>query len=520
MKYHNLATPNQRQKASPDQVENNAGGFVFQLEPLAQLDRFLILGSDKPTYYASAKDLSVENAQIVKECWMSHPVETAARIMLARDRAPKLDPCLFALALGFCSDEEKARSAAEAAFPDVVKTASNLFSFMKAVLSMRGTGRRLKRTIASWYLSRTPNQLAYQMVKYRERQGYDHRRALELSHPRIVFDKHGPAKGALFRTVRGRDSGKELEVTTELPEIYRAFHAVQQAQATPKQIAKIVAEHNLPWEAIPTDKVRHPDVQRALIPGMPINAFVRQLGLMSKLGVLEKGDMAKLRNDEAVRKSRIHPYNVLTALATYKSGRGMRTEWPVHGWVLAELNDLFYKAFKNVEPTNKKHLLALDVSGSMSWENIQGGPLDAREASAAMAMITLAVEPDCDVVGFSQSLQPIPLRRRMSLEEVINTIAQIPMGGTDCAQPMLYAMAHKKDYDAFVVYTDSETWAGREHPSEALKRYRKRHVEDAALIVVGMTSSGFTIADPKDPRMLDVVGFDSAAPKLMADFIR
>ena len=39
-------------------------------------------------------------------------------------------------------------------------------------------------------------------------------------------------------------------------------------------------------------------------------------------------------------------------------------------------------------------------------------------------------------------------------------LAQIPMGGTDCAQPMIYAQRKKLEVDVFIVYTDSETWAG------------------------------------------------------------
>jgi 60 kDa SS-A/Ro ribonucleoprotein len=42
----------------------------------------------------------------------------------------------------------------------------------------------------------------------------------------------------------------------------------------------------------------------------------------------------------------------------------------------------------------------------------------------------------------------------------------------------------------------------------------------AKLIVAGMTSTGFSIADPDDGGMLDVVGFDRAAPAVMADFAR
>ena len=35
-----------------------------------------------------------------------------------------------------------------------------------------------------------------------------------------------------------------------------------------------------------------------------------------------------------------------------------------------------------------------------------------------------------------------------------------------------------------------------------------------------MTSTNFTIADPEHAGMLDVVGFDAAAPVVMADFVR
>jgi len=45
-----------------------------------------------------------------------------------------------------------------------------------------------------------------------------------------------------------------------------------------------------------------------------------------------------------------------------------------------------------------------------------------------------------------------------------------------------------------VVYTDSETWAGTLHPAQALRQYRERM---AKLVVVGMASNGFTIAEPQ-----------------------
>ena len=83
------------------------------------------------------------------------------------------------------------------------------------------------------------------------------------------------------------------------------------------------------------------------------------------------------------------------------------------------------------------------------------------------------------------------------------------MGGTDCALPMLWAARNKLNVSAFMTYTDSETWAGNIHPAQALRQYRSEFVGDAKAVVVGMTSNGFTLADPNDRGMLDVVGFDT-----------
>ena len=84
---------------------------------------------------------------------------------------------------------------------------------------------------------------------------------------------------------------------------------------------------------------------------------------------------------------------------------------------------------------------------------------------------------------------------------------------------MQYAIQHNLDIDVFVVYTDSETYFGHIHPCEALVKYRKHSgIHDAKLIVVGMSSNGFTIADPDDVGMMDVVGFDSSTPMIMSNF--
>jgi len=114
-------------------------------------------------------------------------------------------------------------------------------------------------------------------------------------------------------------------------------------------------------------------------------------------------------------------------------------------------------------------------------------------------------------------------------------------GATDCALPMLYAMGFNTvgssrfmrsaqyakthepipDVDAFVVLTDNETWYGGIHPTQALADYRSKYNRNAKLIVIAMQAAGraISIADPNDPNSLDIVGFDSAVPQLIQEFI-
>jgi hypothetical protein len=183
------------------------------------------------------------------------------------------------------------------------------------------------------------------------------------------------------------------------------------------------------------------------------------------------------------------------------------------------LDAAFYKTFRTIEPTGKRTMLALDVSGSMSGGQVAGVPgLTPRDASAAMSLITAATETNHGFVGFSTKLIELPISPRQRLDDVIKVISGLPFAGTDCALPMTWALQHRREVDTFVVYTDSETWAGSTHPSIALRKYREKMGIDAKLIVVGMTSNGFTIADPDDAGMLDVVGFDTATPSVIADF--
>ena len=268
-------------------------------------------------------------------------------------------------------------------------------------------------------------------------------------------------------------------------------------------------------------------VWKALLPNLPFTAMLRNLARMTANGTLKPlADetsyvVSRLTNELGIAKSRVHPIAILSALNTYRSGVGLKgsLSWEPIPEIVNALDSAFYKSFGNVVPTQKSTLLALDISGSMTWGEVAGvAGLTPRTASAAMALVTAHVEPRHAFVGFSHELINLDINPRMRLDKVIDYLDNLPFGGTDCALPMLHAAKHDLKVDTFVVYTDSETWYGNVHPWEALKMYRRKTGIPAKLVVVGMEANEFTIAEPSDSGMLDIVGFDTASPQLIADF--
>jgi 60 kDa SS-A/Ro ribonucleoprotein len=85
---------------------------------------------------------------------------------------------------------------------------------------------------------------------------------------------------------------------------------------------------------------------------------------------------------------------------------------------------------------------------------------------------------------------------------------------------MIWARRNQLRVSAFATYTGSGTWAGNIHPAQALRQYRDDFLGNAKAVIVGMTSNGFTLADPNYRGMLDVVGFDTSVPAVVSDFFR
>ncbi len=507
------------------QVQNSAGGYSFTVTGWTRLNRFLILGSEGGSYYATEAKLTRENAKAVEACILEDGLRVVKTIVEISDagRAPKNDPALFALAMCAAYGDEATRKAAFQALPKVARIGTHLFHFAEYVDGMRGWGRGLRSAVGAWYSQKESIALANQVTKYVQRDGWSHRDLLRLAHVKT----DDTARNALYKlVVDGWEDLPESEPEDEALRLMWATERLKRATSE-AEAAQIVAEYRLPMEVVPSG-LRGKKVWEAVLPHAGLTFLIRNLGNLSKSGILQEGAWNEIRevtnrlaDANALKKARIHPIQVLSALCTYQSGHGARGggEWKVVPQIVDALNVAFYRAFGNVAPTELRWVLGLDVSGSMGGGTIAGIPgLTPRLGSMAMAMVNYRVERDSQIVAFSDEMVPVRLSKTQSLEEAIHQTNQIPFGRTDCALPMLWAMKNRVEADVFVIYTDSETWYGDIHPVQALREYRQKMGVPAKLVVVGMVSNGFTIADPQDGGMMDVVGFDTSAPNIIGEF--
>jgi 60 kDa SS-A/Ro ribonucleoprotein len=529
----NLRDTPQSQPADPRQVRNSAGGYTFTVAPLERFRRFLVLGTEGGTYYAAERALTKANAEVVLAWARERSSELVDEVVSisSSGRAPRNNAALFSLAAAAALGDTEGRKAALGALPRVARTGTHLFLFAGYVEQFRGWGRGLRRAVADWYLSKPVDAVAYQAVKYRQREGWTHRDLLRLAHP--VTDEADRKR--LFDWICGRSE--------EGPELVDGFRQAQSASTAREWVAILDRYPSLSWEMLPDAALGEAGVWAKLIDnGLPQTALMRQLPRLTRLGLLAPMSgtldvvIRQLTDSDRLLKARVHPVNILVAARTYAYGGSARghSSWDPVGRVVDALDAAFYAAFASVQPAGKRTLLALDVSGSMTAP-VSGLPVTAREVSAALALVTAATEPQTSTVGFTapgasarsgmfrrstglDGIAPLPVSPRQRLDDVLKTISGLPFSGTDCALPMLWATANKVNVDTFVVYTDNETWAGSVHPHQALRGYRDWSGIDARLAVVGLTATDFTIADPADPGMLDIAGFDSALPVLLTDF--
>lgn len=500
---------------------NNAGGVTFTLDMWGVLDRFIMIGSEGGSYYVGERDVTKQSFDTVKKCLKEDGLRVVARALeySVAGRAPKNDPAVVVIALAAVYGDEATKAAAFEALPKIARTGTWLFLFVSILNSLGKWNAAAKRGVAKWYTSKDMDRLAVQLLKYQSRNGWAHRDVLRLAHVKPSSE----VQSNLFRyAVKGSDG---MTVGMTIPQLVVDFETLKRTDRKADVLRIIEGNKDVTWEMVPTQWHSDKDIMLALLRTMGLTAAIRKLGILTQHGVIAplsegaKVVISKLQDAEALKKQRVHPITILQALKTYKVGHGVKgsASWKPEQRVIDALDDAFYAAFDAADKTDENYLVGVDCSGSMFGANVNGSPnLTAAEVAGVMALGVVKNQPNYWIGGFNTKMGELKITPNMRLDTVLQVMRRFYWGGTDCALPMLHAAQHAMNVDKFVTITDNETWAGRVQPVQALRDYRKAFNPAAKCIVVGTSVSEFTIADPKDGGMLDIAGFDSAAPQIIA----
>ena len=447
----------------------------------------------------------------------------------------------------------------------------------------KGFGRAVKRQINNWILSYRdkPEDLAYQITKYMAREGWSFKNILQCTHvktgsgdDRVFEDKEGVVNS---KSKRNKNTSPPTELDLVLRYVVNGVEAMDKL-ATPnllctnvyqylvnvydamrmqpdkkKSLIELIYTHKLTREQVPTWSLTDTEVLSALLINksktrvtMPLTALLRNLGNLSAHNVFSDNTtlqlvMKHLVNSDTIKFSKIHPVSVLTAWFTYRNGVGNRgnNSWAPNKDIVKTLEEMFYLSFKNVEPTGKRICFLIDCSGSMCSASLCEG-VTCAESAALLAMIFARSEtsnetsPDHSFYLFTSKkigygggygntgLTDVSdvIDADADFNKVLNACQRSDWGMTDISMGILEALKYKRKYDAFVVITDNDVNSGIK-PSEAMKQYRSgMKMPNTKLAVIATQGSDYSIADPKDPLMMDMVGFDSHGPKILQDFIR
>lgn len=502
-----------------EMIHGRSGGVMFKADIWTMLHRCLLIGTAQSTFYAGKQELTAEFVETVRQAIALNPNRVASEILYASDgRAINNSAPLFALVLLSMSEIPEAKHAFQEIFPQVVRTGSHFYEWLSYTKAIRGFGKIVREAGKTWLSRENLKELAYQLLKYQQRQGFSYRDALRLFHVKAPTEEHNQ----LFQwALQGWE-----ELPQEIPsEALAQIWWYEWLKRHPDQTHEAIAKGRLTHEmAAPVGKMDKRAWQ-LLFNDMPIGAMLRNLGSLTELGVLSANNrdnlkrVAKVLNSrEHLRKGRIHPIDVLKALKTYQSGgqlgRSQKTWQPVPR-IIDILEQALELSFDVMPPTGKVFLHAVDVSGSMSYYSVSSIGLTCCEIATTMALATAKTEKHYVIRGFATEFRDLKIAARDSFSDAIAKASNQNFGGTDASVAYDWAMQHKFKADVFCFWTDCESWAGRKHPSQALAEYRRKINPKAKAVYVTLAPYNISLVDSQDPMSWDIAGFDPGTPRLI-----
>ncbi|MBL8181814.1 MAG: TROVE domain-containing protein [Blastocatellia bacterium] len=481
---------------------NEAGGKAYKLTAKQALAQYASTGCFNQTYYAGADEQLDKVIELAAGIDAEFVAKTA---VYSREKGHMKD--VPALLVAILSTKDKALF--ERAFPRVIDNGKMLRNFVQTmrsgVVGRKSLGSLPKRLVRDWFETRSPEQVFKQSVG----QSPSFADILKMVHPKPTDAE----REALFGYLIGREIRFE-----NLPEIVREYELYKAGDASkvpdvPFQMLTALPLGTPEW----TEIARKAPWQMTR---MNLNTFQRH-GVFSDTETV-KIVADRLRDRDAVKRSRVFPYQLLTAYNVAASNSEIPRE------ITEALQDAMEIATENVPAIDGKVFVLPDVSGSMGspatgYRRGSTSAVRCIDIAGLVASAILRKNPTAEVLPFENSVVNVTLNPCDSVMTNAQKLASIGGGGTNCSAP-LYELNRKKAKGDLVIYvSDNESWIdsnrGWNSGTETMKQWNefKSRNRDAKLVCIDIQPYGHTQAHERAD-VLNVGGFSDQVFSLVSDF--
>ena len=415
---------------------NEAGGIAYTLTPKQQLAQLAATGCLNNTYYADAQSQLDQVLKLAENLDAEFIAKTA---VYARQKGFMKDmPALLLAVLAQKDVNMLAR-----VFDQVVDNGKMLRNFAQIIRSgavgRKSFGNRPKKLMQTWLLTATEKQLLNAAIG----------NAPSLADVvKMVHPKPREAwRAAWFAWLIGKPYDREA-----LPPITRAFEDYKQSRQgalpdVPFQMLTALELNSGDWAQI----ARNGSWQQVR---QNLNTFLRHEVFAKSKNI--KMVAEKLRDETAIARARVLPYQLLTAY------QATSNQMPFE--IREALQDAMETAVQNVPAIQGKVVVCPDVSGSMhsSVTGYRGSATSKTRCIDIAALVSAAMlrtNPQARVIPFEQITVNVQLNPRDSIMTNAEKLANIGGGGTACSAPLAMLNREKADVDLVVIVSDNESWA-------------------------------------------------------------
>ena len=481
---------------------NEAGGIAYTLTPKQQLAQLAATGCLNNTYYADAQSQLDQVLKLTENLDAEFIAKTA---VYARQKGFMKDmPALLLAVLAQKDVNMLAR-----VFDQVVDNGKMLRNFAQIIRSgavgRKSFGNRPKKLMQTWLLTATEKQLLNASV------GNSPSLAdvVKMVHPK----PREAWRAAWFAWLIGKPYDREA-----LPPITRAFEDYKQSREgalpnVPFQMLTALDLNSGDWAEI----ARNGSWQQVR---QNLNTFLRHEVFAKSKNI--KMVAEKLRDETAIARARVLPYQLLTAY------QATSNQMPFE--IREALQDAMETAVQNVPAIRGKVVVCPDVSGSMhsSVTGHRGSATSKTRCIDIAALVSAAMlrtNPQARVIPFEQITVNVQLNPRDSIMTNAEKLANIGGGGTACSAPLAMLNREKADVDLVVIVSDNESWAddnqGWGATTSLMKEWNilKRRCPEAKLVCLDIQP--YTRAQARNRHdILNIGGFSDQVFTLIGSFAK